>query len=72
MRNYDNISRSQMEALIYEWITGQHAKRNRELIYRKLFDGITYEALAEEFDLSVSQVKRIITKGLATITRHMN
>lgn len=71
MKRYDTISRSQMEVLIFEWVNGQHAERNRALLHRRLFDGITYEALAEEFDLSVSQVKRIITKGLATITRHM-
>ena len=39
-----------------------HSERDRAILKRRFVDGITYEALAEEFDLSVSQVKRIIYK----------
>ena len=44
-----------------------HNKRDRELLERRLIDGITFEKLAEEFELSVSQVKRIIWKNSETI-----
>lgn len=50
---------SQIEHLIDEHI---HSQRDRALMKRRLIDGITYEALAEEFDLSVRQTKRIIYK----------
>ena len=39
-----------------------HSERDRALLKRRYIDGKTYEALAEEFDLSVSQIKRIIYK----------
>ena len=48
-----------------------HSERDRAILERRLIDGITFEKLAEEFELSVSQVKRIIWKGSETIFRHM-
>lgn len=48
---------SDMELLINEHI---HSERDRQILKRRLIDGICYEPLAEEFDLSVSQVKRIV------------
>ena len=55
----DELSNSQISNLIDEWIRGE---RNRELLKRRLIDEICYEPLAEEFDLSVGQVKNIIYK----------
>lgn len=63
-----NKPRSEYEKIIDEWI---FSERDRRLIRRRLFDGITYEALAEEFQLSVTQVKRIIYKTEAEIIRHI-
>lgn len=54
------LSRSEIEALIDEWTVGRNAERNRAILKRRLLDGITYERLAEEFDLSVRQVKNIV------------
>ena len=51
---------SEIIALIDERI---HNERNRKILKRRLIDGITYERLAEEFDLSVAQIKRIVYKG---------
>lgn len=56
-------SRSELDRLIDEWILGRNAERDRKILKRRLFDGITYERLAEEFDLSVRQVKNIVYKG---------
>ena len=39
-----------------------HSERDRNIMKRRLIDGICYEPLAEEFDLSVSQIKRIVYK----------
>ena len=55
-----DLSRSQIEHLIDEWIIGRNAARDRMILKRRLIDGITYEQLAEEFDLSVRQVKNIV------------
>lgn len=40
-----------------------HSERDRKLLYRRLVDGITFERLSEEFQLSVRQVKTIIYRG---------
>lgn len=44
-----------------------HNERDRKILKRRFIDGICYEPLAEEFDLSVSQIKRIVYKGERTI-----
>jgi len=59
---------SQMRALIEEYI---HSERDRAILCRRLIDGICYEPLAEEFDLSVVQVKRIIYREQNRLFRHL-
>ena len=54
MTEYTN---SQIERLIDEHI---HNERNRQILKRRLIDGVCFEPLAEEFGLSVRQVKRIV------------
>lgn len=47
-----------------------HSERNRALLKRRLIDGIGFERLAEEFDLSVRQTKNIIYKEQDRLFRH--
>ena len=61
------LSRSQYETLILEWI---HSERDRAIVKRKLLDGLTFERLAEEFELSTQQVKRIVYRSEAIILKH--
>ena len=58
----EDVSRSQLELAVDEWIIGRHAERDRKILKRRLIDGITYERLAEEFDLSTQQIKNIVYK----------
>lgn len=51
------LSRSAWESIIDEWI---FSDRDRSILKRRLLDGITFEKLAEEFNLSVQQVKTIV------------
>ena len=44
-----------------------HSERDRKILIRKYCDDRTIEQLAEEFDLSDSQIKRIIYKHSMTI-----
>lgn len=67
----DNFSKSQIDALIDEWIIGKNAERDRKIIRRRLFDGIIFESLADEFDLSVSQIKNIVYKCERKIFSHI-
>lgn len=62
------LSRSQIEHLIDEWI---FSERDRAILKRRMLDGIYYDALAEEFDLSVRQIKKIVYKSRDKIYRHL-
>ena len=66
--NDKELSRSQIAHLIDEWI---FSERDRAILKRRLLDGICYEPLAEEFDLSVRQIKKIVYKGQDKIYRHV-
>lgn len=57
--------RSEWEKLIDEWIFNA---RNRDILKRRLLDGITLERVAEEFDMSVAQIKNIVNKGLSILS----
>ena len=50
---------SQIRDLIAEHI---HSERDRRILQRRLIDGITFEKLAEEFDMSVRQIQNIVKK----------
>ena len=67
----ENISKYEIDTLIDEWIIGKNAERNRAIIRRRLFDGITFEVLSLEFDLSVRQIKNIVYKGESKIYSHI-
>lgn len=58
---------SQIKALIDEYI---HSERDRAILKRRLIDGLVYEKLAEEFDMSVNQIRRIIYKTQDIVFRH--
>ena len=68
MRKEFEYSNSDIDHYIDEYI---HSERNRRILKRKLIDGITYEALAEEFDLSVTSVKKIVLKGMDTLLKYI-
>lgn len=59
---------SQIREIIAEYI---HSERDRKILERRLIDGITFERLAEEFDLSVRATKTIVYKGQEKIFRHI-
>lgn len=58
--NLEDISRSELEAAIDEWILNE---RDRKILKRRLLDGIIFESLSFEFDLSVRHIKTIVYKG---------
>lgn len=64
MKHLENITREQIEQAIDNCIVLQsHAERNRKILKRRLIDGITYEQLAEEFDLSTQSIQKIIYRN---------
>ena len=59
---------SQISALIDEHI---HSERDRRILKRRLIDGICYEPLAEEFDMSVRQIKTIVYKAQERLFKYL-
>ena len=64
----EEISNSQIEKAIDEWI---HSERDRRILKRRLIDGICYEPLAAEFDMSVRRIKEIVYKAEVRLFRHI-
>jgi DNA-directed RNA polymerase sigma subunit (sigma70/sigma32) len=60
-----DISRSEWERLINEWIFNE---RDRKILKRRLLDGITHEKIAEEFDMSDRQIRAIVKKSVAKLS----
>ncbi len=67
----ENVSKSELDSLISEWIIGKNAERDRAILRRRLFDGITFEKLSEEFGLSVRQTKAIVYKCEEKVFKHL-
>ena len=63
-----NLSRSELQYLIDQWI---FSERNRMILADRLFNGTTYERLAEKYDLSTQQVKNIVYKAMDRLERHL-
>ena len=56
-KDLTQLDNSEIERRIDERV---HHERNRRILKRRLIDGICFEPLAEEFDMSVIQMKRIV------------
>ena len=65
MRDY---SRTELNDAIEEWILNE---KYRGILKRRLLDGITFEKIAEEFEMSPRQIKRIVYKSEEIIFRHI-
>lgn len=59
---------SQIRELIREHI---HSERDRQILYRRLVDGLTFERLAEESEMSVRQVRTIVHKNEDILFKHI-
>lgn len=56
----EDYSNSEVAQMIDEYI---HSERDRAILKRRLIDGICFEPLADEFQMSVRQVKNIVYHG---------
>lgn len=72
------ISRSILIAAMDEWIIGDNAKRDKEILSYRILDGLTYEDTACEYQknhpdkpLSEIQIKRIISKREQQLRKHL-
>nr|DAR46924.1 MAG TPA: Sigma-70, region 4 [Caudoviricetes sp.] len=60
--------RQEYEYVIEEWVLNE---RDRIALKRKYLDGIPYEAIAEELDISRKTVQNIVRRWRNTIERHL-
>lgn len=68
----EDYSRSELEHAIDEWvILRRHSERNRAILKRYMLDGICFEPLAEEFGMSVRQIKNIVYKSQEQLFTHL-
>lgn len=63
-----DIRREELEKLIDDYILSE---LHRGIVKRKLLDNIPYEPLAEEFDMSVRQCKRIVYRSKEVLFRNI-
>ena len=63
-----NLSRSELQYLIDQWIFNE---RHRLILSDRLFNGTTYERMAEKYDLSTQQVKNIVYKAMDRLEKHL-
>ncbi len=68
LEQYD-LSRSEWNRYIDEWIIGRNGERDRAILRRRLFDGVTFERIAEEYDLSTQRAHEIVYAAQAKLLR---
>ena len=70
-----NYSKEHINKIIDEYVNfetcGTKADRNREILRRRLIDGILFEPLAEEFSISVRQCQNIVYKTRKIVFEHL-
>lgn len=60
--------RQEYESVIDEWVRNE---RDRTALKRKYLDGICYERIAEELDISRRTVQNIVNRWRGTVERHL-
>lgn len=67
LKNGQRYTNSYITRIICEYI---HSERDRRILLRRYVDGICFEPLAEEFDMSVRQVKNIVYRAEKELFSH--
>lgn len=71
-KHLSEYSKDELDHAIDQWvICRRNAERNRAVLKRSMFDGVCYERIAEEFDLSVRQVSNIIYESQEQLFKHL-
>ena len=59
---------SQIRELIAEYM---HSERDRRILERRLIDGITFERLAEEFEMSPRAIRTLVHRNEEILFKHI-
>jgi hypothetical protein len=72
LSRYANYSKDDIEYVIDQWIIcRRNAERDRAILKRVLFDGISYERVAEEYGLTPRQISNIIYETEEILFKHL-
>ena len=71
MRHKIDDSQENIIRVIDSYIVGFKAYRNREILKDHYAFGYTFEDIAEKYDMSVSQIKKISYDNEPTIIEHL-
>ena len=63
-----NLSRDELQRIIDQCIFNE---RHRIILADRLFNGTTYERMAEKYGLSTQQVKNIVYKAMDRLEKHL-
>ena len=63
-----NLPRDAIQKVIDQWIFNE---QHRLILADRLFDGTTYEKLADKYNLSTQQVKNIVYKSMDRLEKHL-
>ena len=61
-------SNTQAREAIREFI---HSERDRRILERRLIDGVVFERLAEEFEMSPRQIRTIVHRNEQILFKHI-
>ena len=64
----ERLSNTMIETLIDEFV---HVQLHREVLKARLIDGLKYDELAEKFNYSTRQMKRIVYKAEESLFKHI-
>lgn len=59
MQHYITLTNTEIAELISEHI---HSERDRQIMRMKLIDGLTYEKIAERFEMSPRYIRSLVKK----------
>lgn len=71
------LSYSQVDEIIHEWVIGENAERDREIMRYWLLDGLSYDEITKRYMLAhpdayicIDTVKRVIKRRKTPIFAH--
>ena len=69
--NICDLGKNGVDALIEEWIIGKNSASERATLRHRLFDGLTFEQIAEKIDRTPKQTRTIYHRAENRLLKHI-
>lgn len=66
-----DLSRTEVSNLIDEYIIGNNAIRDREILKDNILDGLSYYQLSEKYNLSLTRIRDILKKRKSKLYKYI-